>query len=54
MINTSKDYPWTENYQSRFTVYKKKKFNLGIFNEDFKVYKNFEEEIKKQFSSIKK
>ena len=52
VINTSKDYPWTENYQSRFTVYKKKKkFNLGIFNEDFKVYKNFEEEIKKQFSS---
>ena len=40
----------TENYQSRFTFIKK--FNLGIFNEDFKVYK-IEEEIKNSFIKIK-
>ena len=50
VINIGQDYPWTKNYQKKFKIYKKKKkFYLGIFDENFKIYKNFDEEIKKQF-----
>jgi Asp-tRNA(Asn)/Glu-tRNA(Gln) amidotransferase A subunit family amidase len=50
VLNYGRDYPWTEMYKKKFQKFKKKKtLKIGFLNEKFKVYQNFDDEVKKEF-----
>ena len=56
ILNQGKDYPWTEFYKKNLNkLKKKKKIKVGYLDENFKIYKNFDSEVKEQFLfSLKK
>lgn len=49
----NKDYPWSINYNKNIVKFEKKNFfKIGIFDENFYLYKNFDKSIKDYLNNI--